>query len=1789
MKSLICSLLFLLIAASAFAQGGGASPVLHPAAYAKARLWENIMDHGAKGDGVTDDRAAIQSALDAVGDSGGGVFVPHSDSGFLIKSKLSIKPYTTLFGTGRGSKILADASIDPFTMIENLHADSSSPHDTGIVIDGIFFDGGQNYIVYDSTDSASIVEIRHAHSCVVRNCFFTRSDKDGIGLRQSSDCKILNNYFWEMGEEGIVVSRPIAKRNIVSGNHFTMRDSSYKGLSGLYAGGIPAAILLNANNVTISNNVFRYGGGGIDMDQQTVAPLEVDTAYNIIITNNQFISIQGNNCISPQRPYNITISGNTFFDCNAAGIFCWGPGGWDQGQAGADTTTHDMIITNNHFLNHHKICIFAGSGHGYEITNNVFSDIDTTAIVCAGDRSVITGNRITEVASGYGIHVTAQEHSIISNNQISYVGGSGLRVETFAGLDEYLSINGNTVAYCDLGIDLENVDMSTIIGNVCVDNDSAGIYANNCFHNILALNICTSSPDATQDYGILFEASSNLNMVHDNILGGNTVSAISGMADNLEYGNRLDTAGALRFTFHGNVGIGAVNPQVSLAIDTVSPTIFFNAMDTGGIAAGDCQIRFDSAGSLGFSVVFNASSSSAFWIRNHITTTNPFHIARNAAITFNETYTFPVTDGAAGYVLETNGSGDLSWQPNDTGAGAGGEANTLGDTGTFNGTEGFGLAGGKTGVVLKVKGLIEGTGITIAASGDSALTITAAGGSGAWTTAGDTAHLIDADNDTLARFWDNDAGAVTWDIGADQSTLHIVGKADTGDYLGADTVRVFVTNRVDTLTANMILNGGNIVMSSTELVDGVDVSVHAADEDGHHIKNHNIYGSTDHNASAYRLFYSDASSVVQQLLHGSNGQVLTSNGVSADPTWQAAPGGGGADSAGIYDGNSDHWSVDKAWLWGVGYGLTWTDSLKDSAGILDTGTIIVDTAAAVADAEPLPVTGNAVYDWGVGSPVITTPTLTLKQSASPSPTDEGVIEWGTSVDRMYVGTGGQTSVFYAGAHTTAIWVASNDTMFLIDGDGDTLAALWDDDAGNVGWQVGIEDQTLYVLMDTLTVNKYTNLITGVDIDLNDTDNVTIDARTNPRTVTNGALRLNHTPEASTPGTRAIFIDVDANSVPSTEGMHIGYTATGLADGETGIGIDFVGITSTSTGGSVEALKVTRSGTGLAEVNAVHVSAGIDVIHHEAGSFATPTQAWEWDASLTTWSNLTTPDAVGSAVIDSTLFEEINDYLYVGNTAKFNEIDFVFNTFAGGPGIGPTFEFSIAGPAWTTFPPIDNTDGCRANGGILWDVADLTSWASVTVNGVASYYIRILRNQAGGATNPIESRIQTSATNEYKWDSSGNVTVQKVEADSLFVGTISLADGAGDTSVANFGTALPGRLSGGQNDAQFGNSVAGRIGLGNSWLGQSNDTTFNGGLLNLNQTAFWANMGSPASIEFAFFEANGDGRLVIPTSGAGYAMNLVRSGMCAGPWVWHDSAVIGTYWGFDHLAMNTAVDGADWGVQNNLQTQDTIFIGTGTGSSVDTITSTTLDGYMENEDINTFAELQAWVSDKTLLNDADIATITALWVFTQILRVEADLHTEGNIYINKDSTAADAFLYFQDDDEIVSFHWDDANNQFELSDGLDIITGNLDISSGNITLSGTVDTVDVGALAAKVHNEDLRHFIFPIINPNAVYDTDSIFTFKPVTEKAITITRIDVTCDADPATEPAMKLNHTDNFISRTSPTTIDVITTTAGVTTITSGFDDATIPASRCIYFAFTADPIAAIKSITVDITYTID
>ena len=175
------------------------------------------------------------------------------------------------------------------------------------------------------------------------------------------------------------------------------------------------------------------------------------------------------------------------------------------------------------------------------------------------------------------------------------------------------------------------------------------------------------------------------------------------------------------------------------------------------------------------------------------------------------------------------------------------------------------------------------------------------------------------------------------------------------------------------------------------------------------------------------------------------------------------------------------------------------------------------------------------------------------------------------------------------------------------------------------------------------------------------------------------------------------------------------------------------------------------------------------------------------------------------------------------------------------------------------------------------------------------------------------------------------------ADSGFIGVISLQDGSGDTAVLNVGTALPGRFNDGMMDAHFGDSTSGMVEIGNACIGMHFDTTYNSGVFDIDQVMIMQHNGTvTGNFEWLFIESANDIRFGIPKSGDGLGTYNARSMIIAGPAVFDDDIALGSYWGFDALQMITGDDGADLGVQNNLQVLDTIFFDS--GAQRDTITA-----------------------------------------------------------------------------------------------------------------------------------------------------------------------------------------------------------------------------------------------------------
>ncbi len=100
-----------LLAGAAVAAGGAAALSLasaDEALAANAADYVSVTDvaHGAAGDGVTNDRAAIQSACDAAAEAGGGVvFFPAGTYSIDSTSTITVEDGVVLVGSGRASKV----------------------------------------------------------------------------------------------------------------------------------------------------------------------------------------------------------------------------------------------------------------------------------------------------------------------------------------------------------------------------------------------------------------------------------------------------------------------------------------------------------------------------------------------------------------------------------------------------------------------------------------------------------------------------------------------------------------------------------------------------------------------------------------------------------------------------------------------------------------------------------------------------------------------------------------------------------------------------------------------------------------------------------------------------------------------------------------------------------------------------------------------------------------------------------------------------------------------------------------------------------------------------------------------------------------------------------------------------------------------------------------------------------------------------------------------------------------------------------------------------------------------------------------------------------------------------------------------------------------------------------------------------------------------------------------------------------------------------------------------------
>lgn len=126
-------------------------------------VWVNVKDFGAKGDGVTDDSSAIQSALDSIKTTGGTIFFPAGT--YLVGSILYfyanqkiIGDNATLKKTGSINAILTSAGDTSITGYSGVH---------DCLFEGLTFDGNGGTI--------TLLSFCHAQRMTIRKCVFKNS------------------------------------------------------------------------------------------------------------------------------------------------------------------------------------------------------------------------------------------------------------------------------------------------------------------------------------------------------------------------------------------------------------------------------------------------------------------------------------------------------------------------------------------------------------------------------------------------------------------------------------------------------------------------------------------------------------------------------------------------------------------------------------------------------------------------------------------------------------------------------------------------------------------------------------------------------------------------------------------------------------------------------------------------------------------------------------------------------------------------------------------------------------------------------------------------------------------------------------------------------------------------------------------------------------------------------------------------------------------------------------------------------------------------------------------------------------------------------------------------------------------------------------------------------------------------------------------------------------------------------------------------------------------------------
>jgi hypothetical protein len=368
----------------------------------------NVKAFGATGDGVTDDRAAINAAIVAANAAGGGTVVfPEGD--YLVSMVVDVLSNVTLQGDGYGSRIKCPATAwtlgttDRFGILNIRGPGSPASLRSNIRITGLRIYGtrteGQN-------TTPKLIYFESCENLTIDNCFLQNSAFEGV---------------WSGGQP------ELSRKIIITNNHVYQvgYPNSFTGLP---------AIQPNAQDVVCSDNVLEDVGTGFG-----------PSGKNVIIANNiiKGFKIVGIGTGDGSATGNTTITGNVI-----------------------EVTAEAAIAKKAIFIDSGVVDptpqVTTVSGNAITIIGSASAELRAVSVTAANGKTVVSDNAITIFGRGIGIEVIgnisgATTDALVSANAIhvideDFAASFGISISANAGstvnvISSNNSVKGMTTTY----------------------------------------------------------------------------------------------------------------------------------------------------------------------------------------------------------------------------------------------------------------------------------------------------------------------------------------------------------------------------------------------------------------------------------------------------------------------------------------------------------------------------------------------------------------------------------------------------------------------------------------------------------------------------------------------------------------------------------------------------------------------------------------------------------------------------------------------------------------------------------------------------------------------------------------------------------------------------------------------------------------------------------------------------------------------------------------------------------------------------------------------------------------------------------------------------------------------------------------------------------------------------------------------------------------------------------------------------------------------------------------------